>query len=123
MVNLGRKKSGGKYKSPRKKKSYEIKGQNRVIHIGNDKRKSLRVKGGNKKIVMLSSKTVNILDPNTKKTQIAEIKNVLETPANRFFARQQIINKSAIIETTLGKAKVTNRPSQEGMINAILIKE
>jgi len=119
----GRKVSGGKYKDSRKKKSFEIKGQKRIVHIGKDKRKKLRVKGGNEKIVMLSSGIVNVLDKKTNKTQKAEIKNVLETPANRFFARQQIMNKGAIIETTLGKAKITNRPSQEGMTNAILLNQ
>ena len=30
--------------------------------------------------------------------------------------------KGAIIETSAGKARITNRPSQEGQINAVLIE-
>ena len=51
-----------------------------------------------------------------------EIKNVLETPSNRFLARQNIITKGTIVETSLGKVKITNRPTQEGNINGILIE-
>ena len=53
---------------------------------------------------------------------MVEIKNVLETPSNRFLARQNIITKGTILETELGKVRVTNRPSQEGVINGILIE-
>ena len=31
--------------------------------------------------------------------------------------------KGAIIETDIGKAKITNRPTREGSINAIILKE
>jgi small subunit ribosomal protein S8e len=55
------------------------------------------------------------------KSKKVSIKNVLETPANTFLARQNILIKGAIIETELGKAKITNRPSQEGNVQAILI--
>jgi small subunit ribosomal protein S8e len=70
--------------------------------------------------VMLKSDEANIMvDGKAKK---AKITNVEETPQNKFFARSNILLKGAIIQTSLGKAKITNRPSQEGMINAILIK-
>ena len=54
--------------------------------------------------------------------QKAEIKNVKETPQNRFWARQNRLLKGAIIETSLGKARITNRPTQEGHINGILLE-
>ena len=57
-----------------------------------------------------------------KTSKKIEIKNVLETPSNRFLARQNIITKGTIVETELGKAKITNRPSQEGVVNGILIE-
>jgi len=49
------------------------------------------------------------------------IKDVLETPSNRFLARQNIITKGTIVETESGKVKITNRPTQEGNINGILV--
>jgi small subunit ribosomal protein S8e len=48
--------------------------------------------------------------------------NVLETPSNRFLARQNIITKGTIVETELGKVKITNRPTQEGIVNGILVE-
>jgi small subunit ribosomal protein S8e len=57
------------------------------------------------------------------KTKKAKITNVLETPSNRFLARQNILEKGSIIETDLGKARITNRPSQEPNIQAVLVEE
>ncbi|MAG27183.1 30S ribosomal protein S8e [Candidatus Pacearchaeota archaeon] len=117
----GRKISSGKYHKQKKKKFYEKQSQERQVTIGDPKRKSLRTQGGNKKSILLKTNQVNVLVKD--KTQKAEIKNVSETPQNRFLARQNRLLKGAIIETSLGKAKITNRPSQEGQINAILLEE
>ena len=121
-MDRGRKISGGKYKKPRKKKLYEAAGQTRVVKLGEKKTKLIKTRGGDKKLVSLSGKIVNLID-NKGKAKKAEIKTVVETPANRFLARQNILVKGAIIETTEGKARITNRPSQEGTIQAVLIKE
>ena len=121
IMKLGRKASGGKYKAIRKKRSNEIKGQARVVKLGDKKTKKLRTKGGRKKIVSLNQKEINVFDG--KKTKKVEITNVLETPSNRFLARQNILVKGAIVETSLGRVKITNRPSQEGNAQGILLKE
>lgn len=119
-MKKGRKVTGGRYKKRKKKKSYEATGQRRIVKLGEEKRKTQRTMGGNKKTFFILAKKVNI---QTKgKTKKAEIKNVLETPSNRFLARQNIITKGAIVETSAGKVKVTNRPSQEGVINGVLIE-
>jgi len=119
-MKLGRKITGGKYSKRRKTKSYERAGQKRIVKLGEEKKKAKRTMGGNKKIFLLQAKFVNIQGKNKQKK--VEIKNVLETPSNRFLARQNILTKGAIIETDLGKVKVTNRPTQEGNINGILIE-
>ena len=119
-MNKGKKISGGKYVKNRKKKSYEIAGQKRVVKKGEEKRKTKRTRGGNIKTLLLKGKFVNV-QTKDKKLKV-EIKNVLETPSNRFLARQNIITKGTILETELGKVKVTNRPSQEGVINGILVE-
>lgn len=121
-MNHGRKISGGKYHKLRKKRFHERIRQPRTVTIKDTKRKSLRGMGGKRKVVMLNADVVNVLNPKTKKIQKAEIKNVVETPQNVFLARQNRIMKGAIIETSLGKAKITNRPSQEGNVNAVLIE-
>ena len=119
-MNKGRKVSGGRYIRNRKKKLYELAGQKRTVKLGTEKRKSKRTRGANKKVFLLRAKFVSIQDKG--KTKKLEIKNVLETPSNRFLARQNIITKGTIIETEAGKIRVTNRPTQEGTINGILIK-
>ena len=121
-MRIGRKISGGKYIKSRKKKLYERPGQKTVVKLGKEKRKSKRIRGGNKKTFFLRAKFVNINTKAKEKNKKIEIKNVLETPSNRFLARQNIITKGTIVETELGKVKITNRPSQEGIINGILIK-
>ncbi|MEM3074427.1 MAG: 30S ribosomal protein S8e [Candidatus Pacearchaeota archaeon] len=120
--SLGRKITGGKYKKSRKKKKYELIRQARVVKIGNVKRKTLKLMGGNKKKVMLSSNEINLIDKKTKKASKVRILNVIETPSNRFLARQNILTKGAIVETEKGKARITNRPSQEGSVQGVLIE-
>ena len=121
FMDLGRKITGGKYHRQRKKRLYEKQGQDRIVLLGETKRKSLRIKGGNTKTVLLKANSVNLLI--NGKVQKTEIKNVIETPQNKFFARQNRLLKSVIIETPLGKARITNRPSQEGQINAVLVEK
>tara|TARA_Y100000310_G_C20589646_1_gene767283 strand:+ start:567 stop:941 length:375 start_codon:yes stop_codon:yes gene_type:complete len=122
-MRKGRKITSGKYKKQRKKKFYEKDRQARIVKLGSLKKKTIRTRGGNSKTVLLSTDTVNIIDKKTKKSQKSKIKNVLETPSNRFLARQNILIKGAVIETEAGKAKITNRPSQEGSVQAIIVEE
>ena len=122
-MGYGRKITGGKYHKFRKKKKHSLPGIERKVKLRNTKQKIIRSRGGNKKTTLLSADYANVIDPETKRTKKVKINNVLETPANRFLARQNILIKNAIIETELGKAKITNRPSQEGSVQAILIKE
>jgi small subunit ribosomal protein S8e len=120
-MKKGRKISGGRYIKNRKKKLHEISGQKRTVKIGEEKRKSKRVMGGNKKTCLLKVKFVNVKIKN-KNPKKVEIKDVLETPSNRFLARQNIITKGTIVKTELGKVKITNRPTQEGVANGVLIE-
>ncbi len=119
-MKLGKKITGGKYIKRRKTKAYERPGQKRIVKLGEDKKKTVRTRGGNTKTYLLKGQTINIkTKENIKKTKIT---NVLETPSNRFLARQNIITKGTIVQTEIGKAKITNRPTQEGNINGILIE-
>jgi len=120
VTKKGRKITGKKYLKQRKKKKYEIVGQKRTVKLGEEKKKTQRTRGGGIKKVLLKTKFVNVKQGD-KKTKV-EIKNVIETPSNRFLARQNILTKGTIIETALGKVKITNRPSQESVINGTLIE-
>ncbi|MFC1710920.1 30S ribosomal protein S8e [Nanoarchaeota archaeon] len=121
-MKKGKKISGGRYIKNRKKRSYEVAGQKRIVKIGEEKKKTQRTMGGKKKTLLLKAKFINVHTKNKKKAKKIEIKNVLETPSNRFLARQNILTKGTIVETQLGKVKITNRPTQEGVVNGLLIE-
>lgn len=121
---LKRKPSGGRRKPHRKhKKKCHIGRPPTMTTIGDtEKRKKIRTKGGGLKIRLYVATYANVLDPGTKQYKKVRILRVVENAANREFTRMQIITKGAIIETEIGLAKVTSRPGQDGVINAILIK-
>jgi small subunit ribosomal protein S8e len=119
-MDRGRKISGGKYHKKRKKKLYERTGNTRIVRLGEQKTKIMRGRGGIKKKVSLAHNTINIIK--NGKGKKVKIKNVLETPSNRFLARQNILVKGAIIDTEMGKARITNRPSQEGTVQGVLVE-
>lgn len=119
-MKKGKKISGGKYIKARKKKLYELPGQRKKTKLGERKSRAKKVMGGNKKTFLLQVNEVNVQVKG--KTQKANIKNVLETPSNRFLARQNIITKGTIVDTDLGKVKITNRPTQESVLNGVIIE-
>jgi len=123
VTKKGRKITGGKYHSQRKKKLSERAGQARAVKLGKEKKKTMKTRGGVLKTVLLSTDKANLINSKTHKAQVVSIKNVLEVPSNRFLARQNEIVKGAIIQTDAGKARVTNRPGQEGCVNAVLVEE
>ena len=116
-----RKISGGKYVPLRKKKLSEIPGRPRLTSLGKEKKKGIRIRGGDAKIVLLTSDNVLVTDPKNNTTKKVKIKSVVRSPANRYF--KNIMVKGTIIETEAGKARITNRPGQEGAIAAVLISE
>ena len=120
-MDRGRKTTGGKYRKQRKSKLYEYHGFERSATLGTTKRKQLRMHGGASKTILLKENQANILVG--KKIQRTEIINVEATPQNKFLARQNRLMKGAIIETSVGKARITNRPSQEGQVNAVLLEK
>ncbi|AGK60370.1 SSU ribosomal protein S8E [Archaeoglobus sulfaticallidus PM70-1] len=106
----------------RKKRKYEMGRPQVETLIGERKIKKERCRGGNIKIKLVRDKFANVYVPAEGKVVRAEVTNVVENRAHVHYARKNVITKGAIIQTSLGKAKVTNRPSQEGVINAILIE-
>jgi small subunit ribosomal protein S8e len=119
-MKSGRKSSGARYKRPKKKKLTGRQGQTRIVKIGDRKTKLLNGRGKTTKLVSFLNNVANIIVKG--KAKKSSIKNVVETPSNTFLARQNILVKGAIIETELGKARITNRPSQEGNVQAVLIE-
>ena len=117
-----RKKSGGRIRLHRKKRPFEIGREKQFTIVGEVKSSKVRTQGDNLKMRLLGADIANVVDPKTNKTKHTKILTVLKNNANPFYVRRNIINKGAIIETELGKARVTSRPGQHRVINAILIK-
>jgi len=70
---------------------------------------------------VLTADTAYVVDPKTNKTTKTEIITVVENSANVHYIRRNIMNKGAIINTKIGKAQITSRPGQSGVINAVLL--
>lgn len=119
----GRKKTGGKIILARKKKKRELGGYPAFTRLGKEERKIYRTKGGGRKIKAFGAEFANVFDTKTNSTKKVRILDVIENPANPHLARRKIITKGAIIKTELGNAKVTSRPGQDGVVNAVLIEE
>jgi small subunit ribosomal protein S8e len=118
-----RKPTGGKRRAYRGKRKFEQGSFPVETVIGEPKRKIERGRGGSIKIKVLSEKYACVTDLKTGKTEKAEILRVVKNPANVDYDRRGVITKGAIIETSLGLARVTSRPGQNGVINAVLIGE
>ncbi|HDI42673.1 MAG TPA: 30S ribosomal protein S8e [Candidatus Bathyarchaeota archaeon] len=118
-----RKRTGGRRRPYRKKRKYEMGSFPTETVLGPDKRKVDRRKGGNIKVRVFSTNKAVVSDPETGKSQLAEILRVVKNPANVDYDRRGVITKGCIIETSLGLAKVTSRPGQHGVVNAVLLKE
>ncbi|MDD3083640.1 MAG: 30S ribosomal protein S8e [Candidatus ainarchaeum sp.] len=122
-----RKKNGGKRKTLKrcnKKKSWRggsaantkaTKGEKENRDINKGRGKTIKVR-------LTSTEYANVTDG--KKIIRAQILEVTENNANRLFARSNTATKGSKIKVKLGKdekiAIITNRPGQDGIINAKL---
>ncbi len=118
-----KKPSGGRIVLARKKRKRELGREpaNTRVAEERERRKIIRTYGGNRKVRLVEALYANVFDGGKGKK--VKILNVVENPANRQYARRNIITKGAIIETEIGKAVVTSRPGQDGVVNAVLLKE
>jgi len=89
--------------------------------VGEPKRKTTRGFGGNTKVKLLNDKYASVTDVKSGKTEKAEIIRVIRNPANVDYNRRGVITKGSEIETSIGNARVTSRPGNDGVINAVLI--
>ena len=117
-----RKPTGGMRRPHRKKKKFEIGRPYVPVLVGPEKRKIIRVRGGNRKIRLLKAEFANVSE--NGKVKKLKIVQVIENPANSFFVRRNIVTKGAIIEVEGKKyARVTSRPGQDGVVNAVLLPD
>jgi len=116
-----RKSTGARYKATGKKRHYECGNTPVKTKIAETKQKTLRMRGGRTKTILLKTDIINLIDSKTRKAEKVKIKNVVDNPANRNFIRANILTKGTVVDTDKGKARITNRPGQEGTVNGILI--
>lgn len=117
-----RKPSGGRLYRIRKKRRNDRGKKFLETRIDKRKTKSCKERGGNIMTKLLSGDHANITMPG-KKIKRVKIVSVKENHANPHYIRRNIITKGAVIDTDAGLARVTSRPSQDGIINAVLIEE
>jgi len=118
-----RKPSGGRRRPYRGKRKFESGSFPAETIIGEPRRKISRSHGGNIKVRLVSEKYANVTDASSGKTERVEILRVIKSPSNVDYDRRGVITKQTIIETTLGTARVTSRPGQQGVLNAVLISQ
>ena len=58
-------------------------------------------------------------DKTTKKLKILTVK---ENNADPHYVQRNIMNRGTIISTDEGNARITSRPGQDGIVNAVLVK-
>jgi small subunit ribosomal protein S8e len=117
-----RKPSGARYKSKIVKKRQHLIGRMpSMTKVGKAKLQNIRTRSNNLKLRLLNVEKVNLYDPKTKKYSIETITSVIDSPADKNFIRRNIITKGAVIATNKGNAKVTSRPGQNGVVNAVLV--
>jgi small subunit ribosomal protein S8e len=118
-----RRSTGGRLKRSAGKRKHEMGRESTLTQLGETKKKQVSAFGSNSKKRLLKGAHANVTDTSTGKTSKADIETVELNAANRNYVRRNIITKGATIQTNFGKARVTNRPGQDGSINAILLVE
>jgi len=119
----GKKPSGGRFWPFRKKRAYEKGSDPTNTKVGvKTTTRSKKQRGGSRITQVLTASHANLMieKGKFKKSKILTVK---ENPSNRHFVRMNVITKGAIVETEDGLAKVTSRPSRDGIVNAVLIKK
>ncbi|MHA1905688.1 MAG: 30S ribosomal protein S8e [Candidatus Thorarchaeota archaeon] len=117
----GRTKTGARLRKFRSKRKHQLGRVPTETLMGEDRVKVLESKGDVLKTPVITAKFVNVTDSKKNTTVRAEIQDVEENSASMDYQRRKVITRGTIIKTTEGRARVTSRPGQDGVLNAILI--
>ncbi len=120
-----KKPSGGARSLPHKRKRRYAMGEPYVPAVLGEGHEIVlkRGRGGNLKASLRAVSEAVVSNPRTGETKKAKILAIVSTPANREYARRNILTKGTVIRTELGLAVVTSRPGQDGVVNAVLAEE
>jgi len=114
--------TGGRRHPLRIRRKYEIDRYPNEPVNGSQVTVTRRVRGNNNKTALKAVDFVN-LSTGESKVKKSKIIKVLENATNNDYKRRGIITKGAILETQEGKCRVVSKPGQNGIVNAILLKE
>ncbi len=115
--------TGKKLNRLRKKKRGDRGSRFLETRIGERSIKQRRSKGGNLKTKLAAIGIANVANTKTGKISKSKILAVDENPANTHYVRRNVLTKGAVIKTEAGLARITSRPGQDGLVNAVLFEE
>ena len=116
-----KKPTGGKKRAWRGKRAFEAGSEPVETVMGAVKQRFVGTMGGGMKGRLAAADWAVVTDQAAGKSSKSKILRVVRNPANVDYQRRGVITKGAIIETELGEARVTSRPGQDGVINAVLV--
>lgn len=115
-----RKPTGGILKDFSGKKKFQQGGDPALTKLGEERRKVEQTVGSNVKARLHNGKKAYV-NTGDGKCVLADIQTVASTPDNPNYVRRNIMTKGCIIKTSVGEARVTSRPGQHGIIQAVLV--
>jgi small subunit ribosomal protein S8e len=113
--------TGARLRKFRSKRKHQMGRTPTETLMGEPKKRSIDSRSKAKKTPALRHNLVNGTDPTKNVTFGAELRDVEKNPANMDYQRRKVITRGTIIKTSKGRAMVTSRPGQDGVLNAILI--
>ena len=120
LENLSKRRAtGGRAKPSRGRRAFEKDGYAYEPLVGPTSSRVSRRRGGTISTGLVYSDTANVSDK-TGKTVKSKILRVKKSPANRDYERRGVITKGSLLETEAGEALVTSRPTDAGVVNAVL---
>lgn len=114
------KRTGGRRRPIRNKRKHEAGRFPAETVLGDQILRTIDARGGVEKVRALKVNMASVTDGDGETTHVT-IEDVVENDADPNYARRNIITKGAVIETELGRARVTSRPGQDGQVNAVLL--
>lgn len=101
----------------RGKRRTEISSEQQYALVGESNRKLYRKTGGMQRVRVLKEHKINVNNPADGTTKTITMSTVVDNPSNPNYVRRNILTKGAVVETELGKVRITSRPGQDGIVN------
>jgi len=112
--------TGGRRRKFRDKKAAHLGGVFAATKVADkDLKVEVRGRGGSIGIKLKKASKVNVVLKDGKMKSVG-IKRLLESH-NPEYVRMNIITRGAVVETELGKVRITNRVGQDGVVNGVVV--